>query len=266
MNQQAENLKTTNRFLIVGLIISAFLIGSLTNKVSTNKTTSETTTAETTAQPQAAPAQPQAVAVDIDTIKSLFTEKHIYFGNKDSKNLFVEIADPSCPYCHIAGGNNPELNKEAGSQFTMIQDGGDYLPPVLEMKKMLDQGDAAFVYIYSPGHGNGEMGMKAMYCAHEQGKFWEVHDKLMSSEGYTMVNDNVKNDVAKSAELAEFLSDVFDASAMQECLESGRYDSKIAEDTETSRNLGVSGTPGFFINSTNFAGAYSWNDMQSAVN
>jgi protein-disulfide isomerase len=31
------------------------------------------------------------------------------------------------------------------------------------------------------------------------------------------------------------------------------------------QSLGVSGTPGFFVNDTNFAGAYSFTDMESIV-
>ena len=52
------------------------------------------------------------------------------FGKKDSKILFVEFSDPSCPFCHVAAGKNPELNKQAGAQFTMEKDGGTYVPPV----------------------------------------------------------------------------------------------------------------------------------------
>ncbi len=216
-------------------------------------------------QQPAQPSQPQAPKVTLDTIKSLFNDKNLVYGDKNSKNLLVEVADPSCPYCHIAGGHNPELNKQVGTQFTLVADGGTYIAPVPEMKKLVDSGKAAYVYIYSPGHGNGEMGAKAFYCAKEKGKFWEVHDKLMSSDGYTLLNNTVKNDKTKSGELADFLSGVFNSADMKSCLDSGKYDAKLQEDTATAAKLGVSGTPGFFINTTNFAGAYSWKDMQASV-
>lgn len=255
------------KVLVISLVIAAFFLGYLTNRIATlEKNTLGTTTVNTVTQQQAAP-QPQAQAptVTIDTIKSLFNKNNLVLGNKNSKNLFVEIADPSCPYCHVAAGQNPELNKQVGAQFTLVADGGTYIPPVIEMKKLVDEGKAALIYIYSPGHGNGEMGVKAMYCANEKGKFWPVHDKLMSNSGYSLLNDSVKNDKAKSGELANFLADVSDANDMKNCLESGKYDAKLQEDTSTARSLGVNGTPGFFINTTNFAGAYSWKDMQSAV-
>lgn len=217
------------------------------------------------AQPAVAPVAPQAPKVTLDNIKALFNDKNIVYGNKNSKNLLVEVADPSCPYCHIAAGHNGELNKQAGDRFKLVSDGGTYIAPVPEMKKLVDQGKAAFVWIYTPGHGNGEMGTKALYCANEKGKFWQIHDKLMSAEGYDLLNNQVKNDKTKSQEIANFLSDVFNVNDMKSCIDSGKYDAKLQEDISTASKLGVSGTPGFYVNTTNFAGAYSWKDMESAL-
>lgn len=260
----AENKTSYTPALIVLLIIGAFFLGSLYTKVQylekggAQVAGTQTQTAQT-------PQQPAAPTVDINTIKALFTDKNIVLGNKNSKNLLVEVADPSCPYCSIAAGHNPELNKQAGSQFILVADGGAYVPPVPEMKKLVDSGKAAMVWIYSPGHGNGEMGTKAMYCAYEKGQFWPVHDKLMTKEGYDLLNNVVKNDKTKSQEIADFLADVFNADLIKTCLDSGKYDPRISQDTAIASSLGVNGTPGFFVNATKFAGAYSWKDMQSAV-
>ena len=214
---------------------------------------------EQTAQPEA------AKPVTIDQVKALFTDKNLAFGKKDSKVLFVEFSDPSCPYCHVAAGKNPNLNKQAGAQFTMAKDGGSYLPPVPEMKKMVDSGKAAFVWIYANGHGNGELGTKAMYCAKEKGKFWEVHDLLMSEAGYKLMNEQVKNDVAKAGEMADFLKSAVKVGDMQSCLESGKYDDRIASDMAIAQQFGFKGTPSFFVNTTNFGGAYSYKDMAPVV-
>lgn len=260
-----------NTFLTtpVAILLSAFVISvSILMHGGVIKVGGVTTTpTQTAAQPavQQQAAQPKAPTVTLDTIKALFNDKNLVSGDKNSKNLLVEVADPSCPYCHIAGGHNSQLNKQVGPQFTLVADGGTYIAPVPEMKKLVDSGKAAYVYIYYPGHGNGEMGAKALYCAKEKGKFWEAHDKLMSSEGYDLMNTTVKNDKSKSQEVADFLSSAMNAADMKACLDSGKYDAKLQEDIQTGTKLGVSGTPGFFINTTNFAGAYSWKDMQSSV-
>jgi len=209
--------------------------------------------------------QPDAVKVSLDQIKGLFNDKNIVFGKKESKVLFVEFSDPSCPYCHVASGKNPDLNKQAGAQFTMEKDGGTYVPPVPEMKKLVDSGKAAFVWLYANGHGNGELGTKALYCAKEKGKFWEVHDLLMSAAGYDLMNNKVKNDVAKAGDMADFLKSAVKADDMKKCLESGKYDDRISGDMAIAQQIGFKGTPSFFVNTTNFAGAYSYKDMASTV-
>lgn len=212
------------------------------------------------------PAQPAGASVTMGTIKALFDGRHIALGDKNEKLIFVEISDPSCPYCQIAGGKNPSLNKQAGSQFTLSADGGSYVAPVPEMRKLLEQGKAAFVWIYANGHGSGEMGAKALYCANEKGKFWQVNDLLMSSAGYDLMNNTVKNDKTKSGDLANFLKSAVDYNFMKGCLEGGKYDSKLADDMSlASSQFGFGGTPDFFVNTTNFEGAVPFGSMQSAV-
>lgn len=245
------------------LVISSFLLGSLYTKVQYLEKGSVPAKTTTTQQPAAqAPTQP---TVTLDQIKDTFNKSFVKFGDVNKKLLLIEVADPSCPYCHITAGVNPELNKQVGDRFTLVSDGGTYVAPVPEMKKLVDSGKAAFAWIYTPGHGNGEMGTKALYCAFEKGKFWEVHDRLMTKEGYDLLNNEVKNDKTKSGALSQFLASVFNAGEMKSCLDSGKYDNRLSEDMQLASGIGISGTPGFYINATNFAGAYSWKDMESAA-
>lgn len=244
--------------LVLVVVVMAFGMGAMWSKLQTIGQAPQAKQAEQAQQAAQAPAAPK---VDIKTIKDLWGKNVIKFGDANKKNLLVEIADPSCPYCHAAAGLNPELSGQIGPQFKLVSDGGTYVAPVLEMKKLVDSGKAAFVWIYTPGHGNGEMGTKALYCANDIGKFWEAHDKLMTNKGYSLLNDTIKNDKTKSQELADFLG----MKNLKECLDGGKYDSRLGEDTKLASALGVSGTPGFFVNETNFAGAYSWNDMKSAL-
>ncbi len=250
--------------LVVALVLSAFFIGSLKTKVDFYEKGGQALGAinpSPATQPQA-PAQP---TISLDQIKKVFKQNVIKFGDENKKVLLVEIGDPSCPFCHVAAGKNGELNKQMGDRFKLVADGGTYVAPVPEMKKLIDSGKASFAYIYYPGHGNGEMATKALYCASEKGKFWEVHDLLMSNAGYDLSNNKVKNDKTKSVDLADFLKPAVDPTEMKSCLDSGKYDARLQDDMKLATSLGVQGTPGFFVNATNFSGAYSYKDMESAV-
>lgn len=250
--------------LVGAIIVAAFAVGFLYGKVSVYEKTGGTAAAQPAAQADQAPEA--APTVTRDQVEALFNDNsNIVFGDAKKDVLFVEFSDASCPYCHIASGKNPQLNIDAGDRFKLVADGGTYVAPVIEMKKLVDEGKAGFVWLYSPGHGNGELAAQAFYCAHEQGNFWPVHDLLMTAEGYTLLNDTVQNDVSKANLLTDFVRSVVDASKFQSCLEDGTYAARVASDTALSRQFGVQGTPSFFVNETNFGGAYSYTDIQPTV-
>lgn len=238
--------------LLVGLVGLAFAVGVLWQKVvilEKGKTSATTTdTAQATTPPTAS----------LDQIKGLFGKDLIKFGTADAKLIFVEVSDPSCPYCGIASGVNKALIKQFDTK-------GDYVAPVPEMEKLVAAGKASFVYIYSPGHGNGEVGMRALYCSFEQNKFWEAEKIIMSDAGYALLNDTVKNDVSQSQKVVDLLKNVVDAAKLKACIDGGKYTDRLTSDAQLASSLGVQGTPGFFVNETNFAGAYSFTQMKSLV-
>jgi len=255
--------------LLSAIILSSSLYAGL-YQISQSVRTGSTATpnaaaaAATTTTPTPA-AAPAATNVSIDTIKKLFDGDYIKFGDANRKALFVEVSDPSCPYCHIAGGKDPELNKSAGSQFILVSDGGQYVAPVTEMKKLVDSGQASFLWVYYPGHGHGEVGTRALYCANDQGKFWQAQDLLMSNAGYNLLNTTIQNDKTKYAQIVDFLKTAVDPSALKNCLDSGKFDSRITSDPKIATSLNTQGTPNFFVNSKSFPGAYSWTDMVQTV-
>ncbi len=258
--------------LVVLSIGLAFMVGVLWQKVNNLEKGGSTGTA-------GGGAAQAPFKVELSTIKGLFDKDLIKFGDAKRKVLFVEVGDPSCPFCHIAAGDNPDLNKAVGAQFTMAVNGGKYTPPVKEMRALVDAGKASYVYIYYPGHGNGQMAMKALYCANEKGKFWEAHDLLMSRAGYKIQNGSdidqktvpaaqvVGNDTSKSALLATFLKGAVDSDFMKSCLDSGKYDARLANETQLAQPLfpPQGGTPNFFVNNTNFDGAVDYSSMKSVV-
>lgn len=246
------------------LILSSFIVSKavkenpnlLTSKTSTSSTSTNTT-----------PAPTAAVNVSQDQIKAIFSsKKYMTFGDENRKVLFVEALDPSCPYCHVAGGLDSEVNKQMGQQFILVKDGGNYVAPIEEMRKLVNDGKASMAVIYTTGHGNGKLSMQALYCAYDQNKFWEVHDLLMNNAGYNLQNNDVKNDVANSGKLADYLAPAIDKSYMQSCLESKKYETRVTSDEQfATRTLGVQGTPGLFVNNISYNGAYSWSDMKATV-
>jgi protein-disulfide isomerase len=267
----AENKQTiavsSSALIFFGVVIVALVggIGYMIGKVNTLEK-GTTTTAQTATTQQAAPT---SAPLDIATIKGIFNKNVVKFGDANRKLLVVEVSDPSCPYCHVANGEDPELASQMGSQFTYVSKGGTYQPPLPEIRKLVDSGEASYAFVFFPGHTAGELAAKALYCAFDQGKFWQAHDLLYNNNGYNLLNNTVHNDKANSGILANYLKGVLDATALKTCLDSGKYDSRLTDESNLAQSTLFDpqggGTPTFVLNTTRFGGAYSWTDMKAAA-
>ncbi len=251
----------TQYVMVILLIVGAFYLGVFKTKTEFLEKGATNTVAQV--GQQAAPA-PQPI--DMDKVEALFADKdNLVFGDRDAKLKFVEFSDTSCPFCHVAGGHNPTLAVEMNPRFKPVSDGGTYVPPVLEIKKLVDSGKAAFLWLYTPGHGNGELGTLALYCANEQGKFWQAHDLLMNNEGYALINNTVQNDRAKSGEIAAFLKGAVDEGKLKSCIDSKKFEARVTGDPQIASSFGYGATPTFFINDKVVEGAASWSDSFAPI-
>jgi protein-disulfide isomerase len=94
-------------------------------------------------------------------------------------------------------------------------------------------------------HPGASKAHEAARCAHEQGKFWAYHDKLFASSP----KSSPETFKAIANELA------LDVTRFGTCFDSGRYQAIVKKDVEEGNRLGVTGTPGFFINGRLVSGA-----------
>jgi protein-disulfide isomerase len=95
-----------------------------------------------------------------------------------------------------------------------------------------------------------EWAAEASECADEQGKFWEYHDKLFSSQ-------KGENQGAFAKEnLKRFAADLnLDTTKFNTCLDSGKYASVVQAESQMISGLGVQSTPTFLVNTQVVSGA-----------
>jgi len=97
----------------------------------------------------------------------------------------------------------------------------------------------------------------AARCAGEQGRFWEYHDLLFENQG-------VFNQTGAFAQFAGQLE--LDVDAFNTCVEEQRYLSGVVADYNEARNLGIRGTPAFFINGRPISGAQPFAVFAGIIN
>jgi len=93
----------------------------------------------------------------------------------------------------------------------------------------------------------------ASECAAEQGKFWEMYDKLIEDNELNIIKiDEFKNDA---------LDIGLDMERFNNCLEQEKYKEKIQFSLAEANNIGIIGAPTIFINQEILPGAYPFEDF-----
>lgn len=144
-------------------------------------------------------------------------------GNLKSKLVIVEFADFQCPYCT--------------REFPVIRE---------IITKYED--DILYIYRQFPVENENSLTIaQSSLCAHDQGKFWQLHDRL-----YTY-HDAVFNDpasvVPQLAQQAGLNMDEY-----RSCMSTEKFKAQVLEDADDGVATGVAGTPTFFINGNKIEG------------
>ncbi len=219
----------------IGLnIIFGFLLmtGGANNLLATNlfaKTNGQVV--QQAVQPQAVAPSPSQDAGVIQTFN--ITKSDHVRGDFNAPVTLVEYSDFQCPFC---GKHFPTLNKVL-SDYT---------------------GKVRLVYKHFPlgFHENAQKAAEASECANEQNKFWEYHDKLFENQasGFSLANfKQWANDLS------------LNASKFNDCLDSGKYASKVQADATDGQSRGVQGTPTTFVNGQAVSGAVPYESLKAVI-
>lgn len=147
-------------------------------------------------------------------------------GNPNAPVTLVEFSDFQCPFCR-------RLWQES-------------LPQIKE--KYIKIGQVKFVYRDFPLtgiHPGAEPAAMAGECAEDQGRFWEMHDKIFGEQnklGQGTVEFGVEDLKRWAREIG------LDGPAFDACLDSGKYKQEVSKDYSDGAALGVAGTPHIFVN------------------
>lgn len=167
-----------------------------------------------------------------------------FLGSPDAPVVVVEFSDFQCPFCR-------KLFREV-------------LPQIEE--KYIQTGKVRFVYRDFPLTSIHEMAQKyaeSAQCANEQGKFWQMHDKIFTEQekhGGGTVFDYTVTDLKSWAREVGLNGIQFD-----QCLDSGKYSAEVEKDFADGQAAGVQGTPATFINGRLVAGAVPFAQFETVI-
>lgn len=153
-------------------------------------------------------------------------------GPADAPVEIVEFSDFDCPYCQRATETIEQLLEEFAGQIRFVYK--DY--PL-------------------PTHPDAFKAAEAGNCAHEQDRFWELHDTMFANQGALSVE-----------ELHAYAENLgLDTDAFAECLDSGRHTATVERDMAIGDGYGVSSTPTLFLNGRAVLGAAPYDTFAEIV-
>ncbi|MBT6774007.1 DsbA family protein [Candidatus Woesearchaeota archaeon] len=226
-------LNSFQKFLAVAVIIQVLLLVFIAVKISAlsgvavegNNVVAEAPT------PSAKPSNNGAAAVDMAT----YIDDDSVKGDKDAPVTIVEFSDYECPFC----------TKFYEQSLQLIE------------KNYIDTGKVKFIYRDFPlsFHQNAQKAAEAAECAGEQDKYFEMHDLLFEKGVSGGVNA-----------FKQYAKDIgLNTKKFDQCLDSGAMAQEVKDDFAAGQQLGVSGTPAFFINGKLVSGAQPYSVFEQII-
>ncbi len=159
-------------------------------------------------------------------------------GGSSAKVELVEYSDFQCPAC------------------------GYYYPWVKQLQqKFGDQ--IKFAYRYFPLsslHKNAQISAQAAEAAGQQGKFWEMHDKLFDNQAVWSDSDNAANIFSGYAKDLGLNITKFSAD-----LNSDKTIARVGDDYQSGVAIGINHTPTFFLNGTEIQNPNSYANFEELI-
>lgn len=142
-------------------------------------------------------------------------------GNPDAPITIVEFGDYQCEMCYKWFHD---------TKPAIVQD-------------FIDSGKVNLVFVDLAFLGqDSPKAAQATYCAEDQGKYWDYHNLLYTSQ------EHVDNGWANSERLKAFAFSLgLDMDLFESCIDSGKYSKRVSYNIDEARKHGANATPTFFV-------------------
>jgi protein-disulfide isomerase len=152
-------------------------------------------------------------------------------GDASAPVTIIAFSDYECPFCKRAENTVAQVMSTYGNQVRYVH--RDF--PL-------------------PFHAHAHEAAQAARCVGDQGKFWEYHDKVFQAQDLS--RDNLKK---LATEVGA------DPQKLDQCISSGTHEDEIQADIAAGSDVGVSGTPAFFINGRMLSGAQPFERFKEII-
>ena len=153
-------------------------------------------------------------------------------GNARAPVTLVLFSDFQCPFCARVGSTLDQVRQAYGDKVRIV-----------------------WKHQPLPFHPNALPAAEAAEAAREQGKFWEMHDRLFGAQ--RELSPQTYERIARELGL--------DLKKFQAATSSGRFRARIQEDQQVAQRVGAGGTPTMFVNGERIVGAVPFEQVKAVI-
>ena len=186
------------------------------------------------AEPPPAPKAAEAKPAEEDKTvwKALVKGNEPVKGSPNALVTIVEYTDFQCPFCSKVRPSLKEIETNYGDKVRLV-----------------------FKNQPLPFHKNAFKAAEASLCAHDQGKFWEMEERLFSNQQALSIAQ--LSDHAKAVGL--------DVGKFEACLKADKNKGRVLEDQGMAERVEANGTPAFYINGRKISGAQPYSAFKRLI-
>lgn len=153
-------------------------------------------------------------------------------GAQNAPVTIVEFSDYQCPFCARVTPTMAKVMETYGGKVRRV-----------------------FKDFPLPNHPLAPKAAEAARCAGDQGKYWEMHDRLFANQGALEVTDLKQTAGSLGLKQADF----------DQCLDSGKWTAKVQADLAQGEKLGVNSTPTVYVNGRPLIGAQPFEQFKQVI-
>jgi len=153
-------------------------------------------------------------------------------GGINAPVTLVEFSDFQCPFCGRVTGTLDQIERTYGDKVRIV-----------------------FKHLPLRMHSKAPMAHAASEAASRQGKFWPMHDLIFKNQRDLSEQRYIEYAEQLGMNVDQFKTDMASASVK----------ARVDADTREAEKLGVTGTPGFFINGYFLSGAKPFSEFQKVI-
>lgn len=181
---------------------------------------------------KAAAPPPQAPQAPQGRRKVEYSKDDPQEGGKNPKVTIVEFSDFQCPFCSRAAATVTQIKETYKDEIRIVYKNNPL-----------------------PFHQNANIAAQAALAAHEQGKFWQMHDKMFANQ-----------QALDRPSLEKYAKEIgLNMPKFKAALDSGKFKTHIEEESKLANSLGANGTPAFFVDGKLISGAQPFENFKSVI-